>query len=80
MHGQDHLRSLKKFSAIALVLTLGAAFHGLCWSSLVRQSGVLEQPALSCTCVQDQRFGLIHGREIPKSCEQDGSETLLARP
>ncbi len=58
MHGDDPLRSLKKFSAIALVLVLGLVFHTLCWSSLFTQNGVIARPAVGmhCPCVIDQRY------------------------
>lgn len=54
----DPFRSLKKYSAIALVLMLGLLFHTLCWSSLFRQDGVIDRPVvgLACPCVIDQRY------------------------
>jgi hypothetical protein len=82
MHGEDRLRSFKKFSAIALVLTLGAAFHGICWSSLVWQSGVLEpQPmTLGCRCVEDHRFQWIPDQDSARSCEPAHPEHMVSRP
>lgn len=78
MHGEDRLRSLKKFSAIALVLTLGGTFHGLCWSSLVRPSGEMLRP--SVVPGVDHRFRMINGAdmETQKNCAQDAPKILVS--
>jgi len=60
MHRDDSVRSLKKFSAIAVVLVLGTAFHTLCWSSLFNRNAVIERSAssLSCPCAVDPGLSL----------------------
>lgn len=82
MHGDDHLRSLKKFSAIALVLMLGLVFHTLCWSSLLKQNAVLERPAvgLNCPCTMDQSYEVTatSAAVSPENCVKTGQETLVS--
>ena len=82
MNGDDHLRSLKKFSAITLVLSLGLVFHTLCWSSLFKRNGVMERPAvgLNCPCVIDQRFEMTttSAAELQKRCAPAAQESLVS--
>lgn len=82
MNGDDHLRSLKKFSAITLVLMLGLVFHTLCWSSLFKRNGVIERPVagLNCPCIIDQRFEMTKASTAgsQKSCTPDAQETLVS--
>lgn len=82
MNGDDQLRSLKKFAAITLVLTLGFVFHTLCWASLFKRNGVIERPAvgLNCPCIIDQRYEVtttsVSGPQ--KSCVPAGQEALVS--
>lgn len=82
MNGDDHLRSLKKFSAISLVLMLGLVFHTLCWSSLFKRNAVIERPVagLTCPCVIDQRFEMTQASTAgsQKSCAPDAQEALVS--
>lgn len=82
MNGDDRLRSLKKFSAITLVLTLGLVFHTLCWSSLFKRNGVMERPAvgLKCPCTIDQRYEATTKSvaAAPGNCEPAAKDVLVS--
>jgi hypothetical protein len=82
MQGEDQPGSLKKFSAIALVLMLGIVFHTLCWSSLLKRNGVIERPSvgLSCPCVIDQRYDVTAtSAAMPQgNCARAAQEALVS--
>lgn len=82
MQREDQLRSLKKFSAIALVLMLGLVFHTLCWSSLLKRNGVIERPSmgLSCPCIIDQRYEVTATSSVTSqgNCARAAQEALVS--